>query len=72
MERVVTKFDSHNEASSADWRYYLSLTPQQRLDIRLNLSRPTRTRRRKLQKHVRESIDLLNSASAIDATTDLD
>jgi hypothetical protein len=39
MERVVRKFASHVEADEADREYYLSLTPQQRMDIMLELVR---------------------------------
>ena len=37
MERIVSKFSSHEEAEEADRRYYLSLTPAERLDILLEL-----------------------------------
>jgi len=37
MERVVRTFSSHEEAAKADREYYRSLTPEQRLDILLEL-----------------------------------
>ena len=37
MEKVVRKFNSHTEAEAAERAYYASLTPQQRLDILLDL-----------------------------------
>ncbi len=37
MERVVRVFQSHEEAEAADRAYYRSLTPQQRLEILLEL-----------------------------------
>lgn len=37
MESVVRKFKSHAEAAAADREYYHSLTPQQRLDILLDI-----------------------------------
>ena len=37
MERKVAKFSSHREADEATLRYYRSLTPQQRVDILLEL-----------------------------------
>ena len=37
MERVIRKFDSHEDAARADREYYLSLTPAQRVDILLEL-----------------------------------
>ena len=37
MERVVRKFNSHQDAALADRDYYLSLTPAQRVDILLDL-----------------------------------
>jgi hypothetical protein len=37
MDRVALKFDSHEEAARADREYYLSLTPEQRVDIVLEL-----------------------------------
>lgn len=37
MERVVRTFSSHEEAANADREYYRSLTPEQRLDILLEL-----------------------------------
>ena len=39
MERIVRQFDSHAEADAVDRAYYLSLTPQQRLDILFDLVR---------------------------------
>lgn len=39
MEYVVRKFASHAESDKADREYYLSLTPQQRMDIMLELIR---------------------------------
>jgi len=33
MKKVVRKFNSHKEAYAADRQFYLSLTPEQRLDI---------------------------------------
>jgi len=37
MERTIRKFRSFAEAERADREYYRSLTPQQRLDILLEL-----------------------------------
>ncbi len=37
MEKVVRKFQSHAESDRADREYYLSLTPEQRMDIMLEL-----------------------------------
>jgi hypothetical protein len=37
MERVVRKFSSHAESDRADREYYHSLTPQQRMEIMLEL-----------------------------------
>ncbi len=37
MEKVVKKFRSHRESEAAERAYYRSLTPQQRLDILLDL-----------------------------------
>lgn len=37
MEKVVRKFHSFEEADRADREYYRSLTPQQRLDLLLDL-----------------------------------
>jgi hypothetical protein len=37
VERVWAKFASHEEARQANLAYYRSLTPQQRLDILLEL-----------------------------------
>ena len=37
MERKVTWFDGPEEAEAADRAYYASLTPQQRLDVMVEL-----------------------------------
>ena len=37
MELAARKFASHPDADAADREYYLSLTPQQRLDILFEL-----------------------------------
>jgi hypothetical protein len=37
MERTVAKFTSHEAAEQADRDYYRSLTPQQRIEILLEL-----------------------------------
>jgi hypothetical protein len=37
MERTVAKFSSHKAAENANLEFYRSLTPQQRLDILLEL-----------------------------------
>lgn len=37
MIREARKFSSHQEADEADRRYYRSLTPEQRLEILLDL-----------------------------------
>lgn len=37
MEKVVRIFRSHQEADEADREYFRSLTPQQRLDVFLEL-----------------------------------
>jgi hypothetical protein len=33
MDRVALKFDNHHEAARADPDYYLSLTPEQRVEL---------------------------------------
>jgi len=33
LDRTVAKFSSHEEAAQADREYYLRLTPQQRVDL---------------------------------------
>jgi len=42
MERIVAKFSSHQEAERATLEYYRSLTPEQRLDILLELIEASR------------------------------
>jgi hypothetical protein len=42
MERTVAKFSSHHEAERATLEYYRSLTPEQRLDILLELIEASR------------------------------
>ena len=37
MDRAVGKFDRHEDAMRADREYYRSLTPEQRVDILLEL-----------------------------------
>ena len=37
MEKVVRTFNSHSEAEKADREYYRSLTPEERLNILLEL-----------------------------------
>ena len=37
MEKVIRQFSSHTRADAADRQYYKSLSPQQRLDILLEL-----------------------------------
>ena len=37
MEKAVRIFGSHQEADEADEQYFRSLTPQQRLDVLLEL-----------------------------------
>jgi hypothetical protein len=37
MKKVASVFSSHAEADKADREYYLSLTPEQRMDILLEL-----------------------------------
>lgn len=37
MKKVVRKFASHAESEKADREYYRSLSPQQRLDILLEI-----------------------------------
>lgn len=44
MERVARKFDSHEDAAQADRDYYRSLTPEQRVDIVLELMARERDR----------------------------
>lgn len=39
MEKVVQKFTSFEEADRADEEYYASLTPEERIDIMLELMR---------------------------------
>jgi hypothetical protein len=39
VERIIRRFDRHVEAEAADRAYYLSLTPQQRLEILFDLVR---------------------------------
>jgi hypothetical protein len=40
MERVVRKFTSFQEADEATYAYYRSLTPEQRLQLLLDLIMP--------------------------------
>jgi hypothetical protein len=42
MERTVAKFSSHREADKATLDYYRSLSPQQRLDILLEMVESSR------------------------------
>jgi hypothetical protein len=42
MQRTVAKFSSHQEAERATLEYYRSLTPEQRLDILLELIEASR------------------------------
>ena len=42
MERTVEKFSSHKEEERATLEYYRSLTPEQRLDILLELIEASR------------------------------
>jgi hypothetical protein len=42
MERTVAKFSSHAEADRANREYYRGLTPQQRIEILLELIDPGR------------------------------
>ena len=37
MEKIVRRFKSHRDSQQPDLEYYLSLTPQERLDILLEL-----------------------------------
>ena len=49
MEKVARKFRSFAEADKADREYYLSLTPEQRLDILgdlIALANPNETKQR--------------------------
>ena len=46
MEKVVAIHRSHEEAEEADNAYYRSLSPEQRLDILLELTRPDETQPR--------------------------
>lgn len=39
MRKVARWFNSHEEAEKAEREYYFSLTPQQRIDILLELMR---------------------------------
>jgi hypothetical protein len=39
MERVIQVFDSFQAAEEADDRYYASLTPQERLDLALEIGK---------------------------------
>jgi hypothetical protein len=58
VDRVVKKFTSFEEAEEADRQYYLSLTPEERLDILAKSStRPTV----KLSPDLKEFIALLNA-----------
>jgi len=41
IERVLEAFDSHEDADRASARYYRALTPQERIDLALELMRPT-------------------------------
>ena len=43
MEKVARKFSSYAESERADREYYRSLTPQQRVDIVLELVARTQT-----------------------------
>ncbi len=37
MERVLRTFNQFGDAEEADWQYYSSLSPQERLDIMLEI-----------------------------------
>ena len=37
MERVLRSFNQFAEAEEADWKYYASLSPQERLNIMLEI-----------------------------------
>jgi hypothetical protein len=53
--------DSFEAAERADDEFYASLSPQESLDILLDLIAPTGSQQVKLQKDLREFIELLNS-----------
>jgi hypothetical protein len=40
MDKVTTKYDSHEEADEAERKYYLSLTPKERINILIEIVRP--------------------------------
>ena len=40
VEKVFQAFDSHAEADEANFRYYLNLSPNERLALGLELMRP--------------------------------
>ena len=42
LDRTVAKFSSHEQAAQADREYYRSLTPQQRVDLVLELMENSR------------------------------
>ena len=61
MDRTVAIFSSHEDADAADRTYYASLTPQQRLDLQLELIRRYRESLGEPGDDVREFVELLNS-----------
>lgn len=46
MEKAVSIHRSHKEAEEADNAYYRSLTPEERIDILLELTKPDETQPR--------------------------
>ena len=63
MDRSARVFGSFSEADRAEVEYYASLTPQERLEILLEIIKSdTGAPLAKLQSDLREFIALLNSA----------
>jgi hypothetical protein len=61
FERSVQKFSSHDEADRAEREYYNSLSPEQRVEVLLELMNRAETSPIPLPKEWREFIALLNS-----------
>jgi hypothetical protein len=63
MEKVVTIHRSHKEAEEADNAYYRSLTPDQRLDILLELTKPDET-----QPRLERVVKIFSGSTRIEGT----
>ena len=61
IRHTVRRFDSHSEAEEADRAYYRSLTPQQRLDLLIELVYGNRDPNDPLPKDLREFVESFRS-----------